>query len=536
MQWLSRRLGGLTQDWSHDPSAMPNSRKYLICLVMAFGQFMALFDIQIVSASLSDVQAGLAAGPDEVSWVQTAYLMAELVMIPLSAYLARAMSSRWLFVFSCGAFTFFSLMCGLSWNIESMIVFRALQGFTGGAMVPLVFAVGFTIFTGKQRSVSAAILGMVTVLAPTLGPTAGGLITDKLDWRWLFFINVLPGIVVAILSMLIVRVDKGNLSMIRKIDWSHFIAMAVFLGGLEYVLEEGPKKDWLGDPTVAIVAWLSFVAFILFLQRAFRSDNPLVSLRPLRKPMFAFACLFSLVTGFGMYSSIYLVPLYLARVRGYDSLQIGTTVVVVGAAQLVSTIIAASLIQRVDLRWMISAGLLLFAASLWQTSYFTPQWGFWELALPQALRGLAMMLCVVPCVNMALTPFTAAELPAASGLFNVMRNLGGAIGIAVVNTWLQDNSRIAASRIGEAMGHRQQGAQDMVTALATRFSTQFPDPVVATTLAKAQLARLIGQHAVTLAFNDAFRLMCWMFLGALMLVPLCKPVRAGHSPDAAAAH
>src|SRR4051812_43309077 len=171
-------IRSLDQDWSANPAAMPTPRKYLIFGVMAFGQFMALFDIQIVSASLNDVQAGLAAGPDEVSWVQTAYLMAELVMIPLSAYLAQAMSTRWLFVFSAGMFTFSSLMCGLAWNIETMIFFRALQGFTGGAMVPLVFSVGFTLFTGKQRAMIPAILGTVAVIAPTLGPTAGGLITS----------------------------------------------------------------------------------------------------------------------------------------------------------------------------------------------------------------------------------------------------------------------------------------------------------------------------------------------------------------------
>ena len=322
-------LKSLGQDWSADPAAMPTSRKYLIFGVMAFGQFMALFDIQIVSASLKDVQAGLAAGPDEVSWVQTAYLMAELVMIPLSGYLANAMSTRWLFVFSAAMFTFSSLMCGLSWNIESMIAFRALQGFTGGAMVPLVFAVGFTIFTGKQRAMIPAILGTVSVLAPTLGPSAGGLITELFDWRWLFFINIVPGLIVVALSIVVLRVDRPNLSMFGRIDWSHFVAMAVFLGGLEYVLEEGPRRDWFGDPLIAIAGWCSLIGFVLFLERSFYSSNPLVKLSVFRRPTFAFACIFNLVIGIGMYSAIYLVPVYLGRVRGYDSLQIGTTVFVV---------------------------------------------------------------------------------------------------------------------------------------------------------------------------------------------------------------
>ncbi|MGF7151045.1 DHA2 family multidrug resistance protein [Sphingomonas zeicaulis] len=530
-------LVGLSQDWSADPAAMPTARKYLIFGVMAFGQFMALFDIQIVSASLSDVQAGLAAGPDEVSWVQTAYLMAELVMIPLSAYLARAMSTRWLFMLSAGLFTASSLLCGLAWNMESMIAFRALQGFTGGAMVPLVFAVGFTLFTGKQRAMIPAILGTVAVIAPTLGPTVGGLITQAFDWRWLFFINIVPGIIVTALSALILRVDRAQPAMFARIDWSHFIAMAVFLGGLQFVLEEGPRNDWFGDPEIAIGAWLSFVAFLLFLERAFFSKNPIVTLKPFRRPIFAFACLFSLVIGFGMYASIYLIPVYLARVRGFDSLQIGTTVFVVGVAQLLSTVIAASLSQRIDMRWMIAVGLTLFAWSLWLTSHMTSEWGFWELAFPQAVRGLALMLCIVPSVNMALSAFPPAELGAASGLFNLMRNLGGAVGIAVVNTWLQDDTRIAAARLGEALGHHATSATEQVQALAGRLAATIADPAEAQVTASGMFARIVGRQALTLAFDDVFRLMAWMFLVALVLVPFCRQAPGATPPPAdAAAH
>jgi len=530
------RLRALGQDWSDNPAGMPDSRKFLIFGVMAFGQFMALFDIQIVSASLSEVQAGLAAGPDEVSWVQTAYLMAELVMIPLSAYLGQAMSTRWLFVFSAAMFTLSSLLCGLAWNIESMIAFRALQGFTGGAMVPLVFSVGFTIFSGKQRAMIPAILGTVSVIAPTLGPTAGGFITEALGWRWLFFINIIPGIIVATMAALLIRVDRPNPRMFATIDWSHFVAMAVFLGGLEYVLEEGPRKEWFGDPGIAIAAWISFVAFVLFLERAFFSANPIVKLSPFRKPTFAFACIFNLVLGFGMYASIYLVPVYLARVRGYDSLQIGTTVFVVGVAQILSVVIASGLSQRIDMRWMITGGLTLFSYSLWLTSHMTSQWGFWELAFPQAVRGLALMLCIVPSVTMALSGFEPAELRYASGLFNLMRNLGGAIGIAVVNTQLQDHARIAALRLGEAMGRSSAAANAMIADLAGKMSALTPDPAAALMMARGVLARAMGREALTIAFDDVFRMMAWMFAIALLMVPFARSAPNVAPPPPGAAH
>ncbi|WP_295636302.1 MFS transporter [Novosphingobium sp.] len=234
------------------PATLPLARKYLIFGILAFGQFMALLDIQIVAASLNDVQAGLSAGPDETSWVQTAYLMAELVMIPFSAFLGQAMSTRWLFALSAGLFTLSSIACGLAWNIESMIAFRAIQGFVGGAMVPTVFAVGFTIFEGKQRALIPAILGMVSVLAPTIGPTVGGVITDTLGWRWIFFINIAPGALVTLLTIALIDVDRADNSMFARIDWSHLVAMAIALGGLEYVLEEGPRKGWFGDPGIVV--------------------------------------------------------------------------------------------------------------------------------------------------------------------------------------------------------------------------------------------------------------------------------------------
>jgi DHA2 family multidrug resistance protein len=518
-----------------DPSTLPNAQKFLIFTVMAFGMFMALIDIQIVAASLNDVQSGLSAGPDEISWIQTGYLMAELVMIPFAAFLAQALSTRWLFALSAGLFTLTSALCGAAWDIQSMILFRVVQGFVGGAMVPTVFATGYALFTGKQRALIPAILGSVSVLAPTLGPTLGGWLTDAVGWRSIFYVNIVPGIAVTLLAIRLIRVDRPNPAMLGKIDYSHLLSMAVFLGGLEYVLEEGPRHDWLNEPSIAIGAWLSFVGLLLFLERSFRSRGPIVRLTPFRKPTFAFACLFNLVLGFGVYSSTYLVPVFLGRVRGYDSLQIGTTVVMTGIAQILSVVVASRLSQKLDMRIMITAGLGLFAGSLWLTSYITPDWGFAALMAPQALRGFATMLCIVPAVQMALFGFEGAELRYASGLFNLMRNLGGAIGIAVVNTWLQDGTRIQAARMGEALGENARRAPDFLTGFAGQLGRVTADPAGALQLARGEFARLVGRYALTTAFDEVFRTMAWMFLIALVMVPFCKPpplAGAAPPPDA----
>ena len=505
------------------PGDLPTSRKYLIFAIMAFGQFMALLDIQIVAASLNDVQSGLSAGPDEISWVQTGYLMAELVMIPFSAFLANALSTRWLFALSAGLFTVASALCGMATDINSMIAFRVIQGFVGGAMVPTVFATGFAMFSGPQRAMIPAILGVVSVLAPTLGPTVGGWLTDAVGWRSIFYVNIVPGIVVTILAITVIRVDRPRLSLLKTIDYSHLAAMAVFLAGLEYVLEEGPRHDWFGDPAIATAAWLSFVAFLLFLERSFRSGGPIVRLSPFRRPTFAFACAFNLVIGFGLYASTYLVPVFLGRVRGYDSLQIGSTVVVTGIAQMLSVVVAAYLSQRVDQRLVIAVGLTLFAGSLWMMSFVTPEWGFGALLWPQALRGFAILLCIVPSVGLALNGFGMAELRYASGLFNLMRNLGGAIGIAVVNTWLADNTRIQAARMGETLGEGGRRGTDFLAAMAARLQSVTPDPAHALALARGAFGAVVGRQALTSSFEEVFRIMAWLFLIALVMVPFCRP-------------
>jgi DHA2 family multidrug resistance protein len=516
------------------PSDLPTSRKFLIFAVMAFGQFMALIDIQIVAASLNDVQAGLSSGPDEISWVQTGYLMAELVMIPFSAYLAQALSTRWLFALSAGLFTVSSALCGAAWDIHSMIAFRVVQGFVGGAMVPTVFATGYALFSGAQRAMIPAILGMVSVLAPTLGPTVGGFLTDTVGWRSIFYINIIPGAVVTLLALLFIRVDRPNLSMLRKIDYSHLASMAVFLGCLEYVLEEGPKNDWFGDPKILTAAWVSLIAFGLFLERSFRSGGPVVVLTPFRRPTFVFACVFNLVIGFGLYSSTYLVPVFLGRVRGYNALQIGTTVCVVGVTQVLSTLIAARLSQTVDPRKTITVGLVLFATSLWLASFATPEWGFTAWMAPQMLRGFAVMLCIVPSVGMALGGFGQTELRYASALFNLMRNLGGAIGIAVVNTWLADAARVQVARMGEALERPGGHAPGFIAAMAERMSGGLGDMNQATLVARAEFAHLVGRYALTTAFNEVFRTMAWVFVCALIMVPFCRPApqSAAVAPDA----
>jgi len=284
--------------------------------VMCVGMFAALLDIQIVASSLQDIGGGLSAAQDQISWVQTAYLIAEIIMIPLSGWLTRVFSTRWLFTASAAGFTATSLLCGLAWNIESMITFRALQGLLGASMIPTVFTSSFHYFHGPRRVYSAAVIGTIASVAPTLGPVIGGFITDALDWRWLFYVNLAPGLAITVLVPFLVKIDEPDLSLLKEADYPGIALMAIALGTLEYVLEEGARWNWFDDATIRDCAAISAVAGILFVIRSLTFPRPVVDLRALLDRNFSLGCVLSFVTGVGIFSTIYLTPLFLGYVRG----------------------------------------------------------------------------------------------------------------------------------------------------------------------------------------------------------------------------
>jgi DHA2 family multidrug resistance protein len=430
-----------------DPARMATGQKVAAFSAMCLGMFIALLDIQIVSASLREIGGGLSAGADETVWVQTSYLIAEIIVIPLSGWLSRVMSTRWLFCASAVGFTAASLLCGAAWNIQSMIVFRALQGFLGGSMIPMVFTTAFVFFQGSQRVIAAATVGAIASLAPTLGPTIGGWITDHYSWQWLFFINLVPGIFVSIAVPLLVRIDRPDLSLLRSADLPGIVLMSLFLGCLEYTLEEGPRWDWFDDGAILASAWICAIAFILFVWRTLTYAHPVVDLRALKDRNFALGCFFSFVTGIGIFATIYLTPVFLGRVRGFSALQIGLAVLSTGVFQMMAIPLYSYLANRVDLRWLMMVGLACFALSMWEFAPITHDWGWRELMLPQALRGFGQQFAVAPTVTLTLGGLAPARLRLASGLFNLMRNLGGAIGIAACATILDQRTNLHFYRL-----------------------------------------------------------------------------------------
>src|SRR4051812_16707131 len=254
-------------------------RRLIAFLIMVFGMFMSILDIQIVSASLADIQAGLSASSSEVSWVQTAYLIAEVIGIPLSGFLSRAFGTRLLFAISASGFTIASFFCGFASTIEQMILWRAIQGFLGAGMIPTVFASAFTVFPRSKFHIVGPIIGLVATLAPTIGPTVGGLITDLMSWHWLFFINIVPGIGITIGVLILVDFDRPNLALLEHFDWWGLLFMAGFLGSLEYVLEEGPQYEWLQDTSIAGFPPICFVSGGAVFWRGLTAEEPIGDIR-----------------------------------------------------------------------------------------------------------------------------------------------------------------------------------------------------------------------------------------------------------------
>src|SRR6266446_4151240 len=500
--------------------------------VMCVGMFVALLDIQIVASSLQDIGGGLSAAQDDISWVQTAYLIAEIIVIPLSGWLTRVFSTRWLFAASAAGFTVASMLCGIAWNVESMIVFRALQGMLGASMIPTVFTSSFHYFPGPRRVYSAAVVGMIASVAPVLGPVIGGWITDTINWHWLFYVNLVPGLLVAVAVPLLVDIDRPDLSLLKGADYLGMVLMALALGTLEYFLEEGARWNWFDDQTITTCAWTAGISGILFVVRSLTYAQPVVDLRALRDRNFALGCFLSFVTGIGIFSTIYLTPLFLGYVRGFSAWQTGVAIFSTGAASLIGVPVYILLAKKFDIRWLMMFGLALFGFSMWSFGFITHDWGGDQLLLPQILRGFPQVFAVAPAVTLGLGSLPSERLKYASGLFNMMRNLGGAVGIAVCGAILNARTNFHFDGIAYHLTPANGAMTRMVDGIAQRYGALPGSLDAGHVAALKELWHLAYREASTLAFADAFHAIMVAFIAATLLVPLLRKVTPAKAPAA----
>jgi MFS transporter, DHA2 family, multidrug resistance protein len=496
----------LTAPAVQPPAMPPNAdhiepRRLMAFLAMVFGMFMAILDIQVVSASLTEIQAGLAASADEIPWVQTAYLIAEVVMIPLSGYLSRALGTRLVFSISAAGFTAASFMCGTASTINEMIVWRAIQGFIGGGMIPVVFATAFLVFPRSKVPLISTLVGLIATLAPTVGPTVGGYLTSAMSWHWLFYVNVVPGIFVTMAAFALIDFDEPNLAMFKHFDVIGLLAMAGFLGSLEYVLEDGPRYDWFNDNIILMFAWITVICAAAFFARVLTAEHPIIDIWSYSNRNFALGSLLSFVLGIGLYGLTLVYPLYLGRIRGYDALMIGNTMFVSGLAMFLTAPIAGRLIEKADQRLMLMFGFFCFATGTWWMTYVTKDWDFFELLWPQIFRGVGLMFSILPINNIALGTLPPDRLKNASGLYNLMRNLGGALGLAAIYTFLNGRTDLHLARLHEALNSAYRPALAALDNLTSQFQSSSPD---AKMMALKQLFLLTHREGVVMAFSDVF--------------------------------
>lgn len=391
-----------------------------------------------------------------------------------------------------------------------LVILRALQGFLGGAMIPIAYALSFGLFPKRVMGAVQAVMGMIATTAPTIGPTLGGWLTQHASWHWLFLINVIPGVISTIGVWRLLDIDIPDFSVFRRIDFYGLALMGVFLCSLEYLLEEGPGDDWFASRVITAAAFVSCVAGVLFFIRTLRAEHPIVDLRVFRNRNFAMGAGLGFLVGIAIYGFVYIMPLYLGMIRGFNSAQIGRVMLVTGVAMLCTAPVAGRASDKLDPRIMLAIGLALVGASGVMNGFMTDDWGYNQFFWPLAVRGVGTVFCMIPITRIALGTLPATEMGNASGLFNVLRNLGGAFGLAGIDTvrdmrfdyhWSQIMPSIdtACTMVVERL-HMLQG-------LLGGHATNAAAGTIAV------LAHTIAVQAQTLAFDDIY-----LWLGAMYLV------------------
>ncbi|HEY9235371.1 MULTISPECIES: DHA2 family efflux MFS transporter permease subunit [Phenylobacterium] len=494
---------------------------------MVIGQFMAVLDIQIVASSLSQIQAGVGASADEISWIQTIYLLAEVVIIPLTAYLTKMWGTRPVYVAAAIGFILTSILTGLTTSFEMMIITRAFQGLAAGAMIPSVFATAMTVFPPEKRVTANVIVGVIVTLAPTIGPTLGGHLTEALNWRWLFFVNVPPGLLVMFLVSRYGDFDKGDPSLAKGIDWFGLVTMTVFLLSMQYVLEEGSGEGWFDDD---LILWLTVTAVItgvVFIWRQLTYRQPIVSLRPFTDRNFTLGFMMNAVSGMSLFGGTFVLPLFLGQIRQYSAAEVGTTMLVSGLVMFVSAPVAGRLVRAMDPRIPLVIGFGLAAYGVGLGIRVTAEWGFWQFAALQAIRGLGVMIAMIAAQQLSVSTLPVTLMKDASGLVNLIRNVGGAIGLAMLTTILSDQTAVHLSELSAGMSIANQQAQDMLAGLTSMMEMQgVADPSGA---AHKFLGMGLRRDASVLAFGDAFY---FLAMGCVVAALLGFTATPGKAPPA----
>ncbi|GAB4348716.1 MAG: MDR family MFS transporter [Leptolyngbyaceae cyanobacterium] len=490
------------------------------------GAFMAVLDIQITNSSLKDIQAALGATLEEGSWISTAYLVAEIVVIPLTGWLSQVFSVRRYILVNATLFILFSMLCASAWSLPSMIVFRALQGFTGGILIPMAFTVLLTTLPPANQPIGMALFAITATFAPSIGPTFGGWLTENFSWHYVFYINLIPGLLLLAAVWYAIEPKPMQLHLLKEGDWGGIIAMAIGLGSLQIVLEEGSRKDWFGSALIVRLTAIAVIFLAIFFWIELTRKKPFINLRLMTQRNFGLSSVINVTLGLGLYGSVYIMPLYLSQIQGYNAMQIGEVLMWVGFPQLLIIPFVPKLMQKIDVRVLIALGISLFAVSCLMNSTLTNQTGLDQLRWSQLVRAMGQPLIMIPLSSVATAGLPASQAGSASGLFNMMRNLGGSIGIAAIATLLTNRQQFHSNRLGEAVSIYSPATQERLQQMTQYFVSQGADLATAQQQAIETMSNIVRREAYVMAFNDCFYFIACALLLSGITVLFLKKVKA----------
>jgi DHA2 family multidrug resistance protein len=507
---------------------------WLIAVSVMFATFMEVLDTTVVNVSLPHIAGSLSVSIDEATWALTSYLVANAIILPMTGWLATMFGRKRLLMLSVVGFTAASFLCGLAPTLGSLIFFRIMQGATGGALQPLSQAVLLEAFAPQDRGKAMGFWALGIVVAPILGPVLGGWLTDNYSWRWVFYINIPVGIASIVMTKLYIFDPPYLRAESRRVDYWGIGMLAVGIGALQFVLDKGQEEDWFSSQMITILAIVSAVTLIALVAHLLTTDDPIVDLRVFKIRSYAVGVFLMTVVGFVLYGSIVLLPIMLQTLLGYPPLQAGIAMAPRGIGSFFMMPITGMITGRLDARKLLTLGLLVGGTTLIWLSQLNLQAGYWDIFWPQLLQGVGMSLLFVPLTTISMDAIPREKMGNATSLFNLMRNIGGSIGIATTGTLLARHSQSTVATLGANVTPYNPASQTMLYQLRAGYMAAGADAATATNRAYAALFGLVQRQATMVSFVGIFQLLGVLFIALVPLVLLMK--RPRRDAPAGAAH
>lgn len=518
-------------DTAPDAAAPPQVNRWVVAISVMAGTFMVVLDTTVVNVSLPHIAGSLSATTEEATWALTTYLAANAVILPITGWLANTLGRKRLLLGSLTGFTVASMMCGLAPSLPVLILWRVIQGMTGGVMQPLSQAVLLEAFPPHERGKAMGFWGLGIVVAPILGPVLGGWLTDNWSWRWVFYINIPVGIVAVTMTILFIFDPPYIRRLSNRIDVLGIGLMTVGIGALQVGLDRGQEEDWFSSQFITLLLATAAVALTLLVIRELTVRDPVIDLRIFRERTYSTGVLLITLVGAVLYGNLVLLPIMLQNLMGYPPYQAGIAMAPRGIGSFLAMPLVGLLVGRIDARKLLVGGFVLGAVSQFWLAALNLQAGFWDLFWPQFVQGVSLGLLFVPLTTITMDPIPKEEMGNATSQFNLMRNIGGSVGIALIQTFVTRQRQLHIGRLGEHITAYDPGTRLMLERLEHAFRAAGADAVTASHKALAAVWGMVQQQAAALAFLDAFHVLGILFMVIIPLVLLMRrPQSAPEGP------